>query len=285
MAGPIVALSVDGAPSYSWLVRRCVASSRRTGTRLPVVVLASRDAALDTGDLAGVEVVRVEPGRGTTPFLEKWRRLSSLDAERVVYLDADTICLEPLERLLDRYRAADVYAREEAGTQRGAVPGGFPAQVDWGELDRQRRAAVRRPPVLNTGVLVLNNGVCRRLEPVLERLREFHDGWATGAVAYPCTNEHIMEELALSSALGRSRAPTVGLLSPADAPYYAELAPGEPARGIVLHVWTGLYSAYLREHEDAAAATEYDRLRRRDELRRIRRRASARRTATAAGPA
>ena len=73
--------------------------------------------------------------------IEKWQQLSRLRAERVLFLDADTICMRPLELLFERYRAEDIYAREEAGTCRSDQHRPdelFPAQIDWRAFDRQR---------------------------------------------------------------------------------------------------------------------------------------------------
>jgi hypothetical protein len=267
----LVALSIDGAPSYSWLARRCIELLRRTGTELDVVVFASRGAVLDLSGLRDVDLHEIDGDRHENVYLEKWFRLARIGAERVVFLDADTVCLQPLELLLDRYQAADLYARREAGTQRPEAQTGdqiFPAQVDWQAFDRQRGLLDGRPPVVSTGVMVFNHGACRRITRFLGALCTAYAAWSSGSRPYPCTNRHIMEELALSAALGRPGSPTLVCLSLVDVPFYAEVAAGVPTEAIVLHVWSGLYRSYLQATAPNIVA-EYDRLRRCDVLRRI----------------
>jgi hypothetical protein len=272
VSGAVVALSVDDTPSYTWLARRCIRSLRRSGTELQVVVFASRGAALELNGLANVEVIDVEADRHENPFLERWYRLARLEVERIVFLDADTICLQPLELLLDAYRLEDIYGRQEAGTYRPPSPIGdpFPAQVDWEAFDRLRDlSGGRRPPVVNAGTLVFNHGALRNTNGFLDAVCEIYDGWASGAVPYPCTNRRLMDELAFSCALSRPGSPTLGLLAAEDAPFYAELGAGVPSGGIVLHVWSGLYRSYLQEFGEAQDVAAYDYLRRRDRLHRI----------------
>ena len=272
MTDALVALSIDGAPSYAWLARRCVASLRRTGTELDVVVFAPRGSAVDVEGLPNVGVLELESDRDQSIYLEKWRCLAHLDAERVIFLDADTIGLQPLELLLEKYVAKDLYARQEAGTHRPEdqeVDEAFPAQIDWAAFDGQRHPRDATVPVVNTGVMVLNHSVCRRIPQVLDDLRVSYAGWASGARPYPSGNLHIREELALSLALGRPGMPTLGRLSREDAPFYAELAGAKPTQGLVIHVWSGLYRRYLHEQRAWTELAELELRRRRDRLRQI----------------
>lgn len=268
----LVALSIDGASGYAWLARRCVVSLRRTGTKLDVLVFASRGAAIDVGDVRNIDLIEIEPHDHESVYLEKWRRLAQLDVERVIFLDADTIGLRPLELLLEKYQLEDIYARQEAGTDRPedrGVDRAFPAQIDWTALDRQRDPCDVTVAVVNTGVMVLNHGVCRRIPSLLSDLQAMCAEWASGARPYPSTNPHIGEEVALSLALGRPGSPTLGRLSREDAPFYAELAGATSGQGIVMHVWSGLYRRYLHEQRAWADLAEFDLERRRDRLRRI----------------
>lgn len=272
MTRSLVALSIDGVPSYSWLARRSIESLRRAGTKLPVVVFASGGADLDVSDLPDVELISVDGNQHESVYVEKWYRLARLEAERVIFLDADTICLQPMELLLDKYQVEDIYARQEAGTQRpqGAnIDSGFRAQVDWEVFDGQWKPSARRLAVVNTGVMVLNHWSCHRITQSLDDLCEIYNEWTSNTIPYPCTNDHIMEELAFSAALGRAVSPTLGLLSPEHAPFYAELALGASFRGIVLHVWSGLYRKYLLKVAGRKDLAEYDFQRRRDRLARI----------------
>jgi hypothetical protein len=273
MTDALVALSIDSTPSYAWLARRCVVSLRRTGTKLDVLVFAPRGSAVDLGDVQNVNLIEIESLHAESIYLDKWRCLAHLDAERVIFLDADTIGLQPLERLLEKYQVEDIYARQEAGTYRledQDVDQAFPAQIDWEAFDRQRDPRDATVPVVNTGVMILDHSVCRRIPQLVGDLQVTHADWASGARPYPSSNLHIREEVALSLALGRPGSPTLGCLSREDAPFYAELAGEHPGQGIVLHVWSGLYRRYLHEQRAWADLAEFDRERRRDRLQHIR---------------
>jgi len=268
----LVALWIDSAPSYAWLARRCVVSLRRTGTKLDVLVFAPRGSAIDVGDVRKVKLIEIESPQHESIYLDKWRCLGHLDAERVIFLDADTIGLQPLELLLEKYQVEDLYARQEAGTYRPEdrdVDHAFPAQIDWEALDRQRGPYDATVPVVNTGVMVLTHSACRKIPQLLSDLQVHYADWASGARPYPSSNLHIREEVALSLALGRPGSPTLGCLSREDAPFYAELARTNPEQGIVMHVWSGLYRRYLHEQRAGADLADFDLERRRDRLRHI----------------
>ena len=276
MTGTVIALSIDAAPSYAWLARRCIDSVRAVGTTLPIVVFVSGEAAVDERNFGDVDVARVEGDESESVYLQKWQRLAGLEAERVLYLDVDTVCLRPLELLCRKYVDGDIYARQEAGTQRDSDPAAerrFPEQVHWDAFDRERPG--RGVPVINTGVLLFNHAACSAIAGWLDGVYAIHHDWATGGTEYPCTNRHIMEELAVSSALASHDGPAVRLLDAADAPYYAEVG-ADGGAGIVMHVWTGYYREYLVESGCGASLADYDLQLRRTVLRRVRAAGSSR---------
>jgi hypothetical protein len=281
VTGTVIALSIDAAPSYAWLARRCIDSVRASGTTLPIVLFVSSEVAVDERNFGDVDVARVGSDESGSVYLQKWHRLAGLEAERVLYLDVDTVCLRPLELLCRKYVAGDIYARQEAGTQRNgdsAAERRFPEQVHWDALNRQRNPG-QAVPVINTGVMLFNHAACSAIVGWLYGVHEVHDAWAAGTTEYPCTNRHIMEELAISSALAAHDGPTVRLLDAADAPYYTEVGAGGGG-GIVMHVWTGYYREYLVESGCGASLADYDVQLRRSALRRMRAAGSSREAGT-----
>jgi hypothetical protein len=277
MTGALVALSIDATPSYALLARRCLESIRAAGTRLPIVVFASAGARLDVTGLGGVEVVTTGPPWHRSVHIDTWHRLSQLGADRVLSLDADTICSQPLEQLFDRYRDHSVYAREELGTQRDGqahLVGSMTVvpQVDWPAFLAQKESlGVADVRIINTGVMLFNNGSCRLIASHLGLLQQVRDDWVSGRRPYPCTNRHIVEELAVSVMLGCEPRFDLALLRRDDAPFYCEARAGLSGPGVITHIWTGLYRSYLRERVSDAALKEYDVLHRRDLLSQARR--------------
>lgn len=101
------------------------------------------------------------------PCLQKWIGLAYLlhdeRAERVLYLDSDTVLSGDVDALFDRYREHDFYAREESFSRRSSL-GYRPDHVD-----EQALAAIaadegaRGIDPCNAGVILFNHGAWREL--------------------------------------------------------------------------------------------------------------------------
>lgn len=269
MADRLVVLSINAVPSYALLARRCIDGIRAAGTRLPIVLFATRGAEIPSG-LPGVEVVTTEAGDLRGFDLERWTRLATVAAERVLCVDADTVCSRPLESLFDRYVERDFYAREDPGSQRDGRtyrigPLTVAPQVDWAAFMAQKtELGVADLPVFNCGIMLFNHGACLRIGRYLHRLREAWNRWTSGDCPYPCDNRHIVGQLAASVMLGAVPDLRWGTLRREDAPFYCEEQEAPAAEPVITHVWTGLYRAYLRERGAAGALAEYEEHLRRD---------------------
>ncbi len=158
------------------------------------------------------------------PTLHKIASMRDIPTDRgqVLYLDCDTFCFDDVERLFDRYANGDFHAREEPYSRRS--PNGYdPAYIDEDALaSLARRERCSFVPAYNTGVMMLNNAIWRRLG---DRFGEFLDlvsRLSPGCkevgrrLPLPTSNPWIVEEVATWLVLGRMAGFDHGLFDPMD---------------------------------------------------------------------
>jgi hypothetical protein len=144
------------------------------------------------------------------------------DCGQVLYLDCDTFCFGDVDRLFDRYGHGDFHAREEPYSRRS--PNGY----DRAYIDEDAFAALARRercsfvPAYNTGVMMLNNGIWRRLG---NRFPEFIDLVSRLSpnctevgrrLPLPTSNTWIVEQVATWLILGRMPKLVHGLFDTTD---------------------------------------------------------------------
>jgi hypothetical protein len=182
------------------------------------------------------------------PTLHKFLILPHLPlqaATQVLYLDCDTFFFDDVDLLFDEHREQDWYAREEFTSRRS------PLGYDRNHVDEELLASIAHREGLhfispfNSGVCVLNNGIWQSLyrlsdaylglvwrllcgreisKPgdkvrdlqVWEAVRDVATDWdRLHALAYPSTNDWIIEQIALWLWLGRLPHFSLGTLSSA----------------------------------------------------------------------
>jgi hypothetical protein len=102
------------------------------------------------------------------PLLHKlfnFKEISALAPDQVLLIDCDTLFFSDVEILFAKYSEADCYAREEHSCKR-SIRSYDPNYIDEDllvELASSERITV--PPPFNSGVLLLNNQLWRRMPP------------------------------------------------------------------------------------------------------------------------
>lgn len=141
-----------------------------------------------------VEVRDVEPVDDDY-FLINKTRLADLDANRLVFLDADTVVLAPLNSLWEG-RSADVIARIATSYERSDFPESL-----W----RRALSLVEAPPTpyFNTGVLVLQNGVQRELRGAWRAACRTLWARYEPTTSYPALGRRFAEQMSFSAAVSR----------------------------------------------------------------------------------
>jgi len=222
-----------------------------------------------------VFVIETRIERLSEVYFSRWRHLARLPFERIVVVDADTYFYRSPEHLLEKYDEFDFYAREDLGAQRSRESmyvGGlkFSPQVDWDIVDGQRRDyAAKDLPLYNVGVMVFNNHFADRLRPAVHLIQTLRRAWTDGTLPYPCTNHHIMDEIAASYAIGTVEGCTVGVLERRDVPFFVELEKSRASASAV-HIWRANYKRFLVQEFGRSILTSFEEAYREDLLLRAR---------------
>jgi len=235
------------------------------------------------------------PALARYPLLHRFLNFAELaqaGAEQALYLDCDTLVLDDVELLFDRYADADVAAREEVHTSRNHH-GTDRAFVDEPLLARlaQAEGAVAIPP-FNLGVVLFGRGVVATLaayealfvdyawrfavwtaqHPVDGASAAFGEflgaaeaaavttpGALARALPYPSTNRWILDEVALWMTLGHVPGLRVADIDRGDLAENGEFSAAHPtgASWVLCHYYSqnaGRIAAWLREHRAHGAA-------------------------------
>ena len=233
------------------------------------------------------------PALARYPLLHRFlnfRELAGAGAIQALYLDCDTIFLDDVERLFDRYADADVAAREEVHTSRNHH-GTDRAFVDEPLLSRlaEAQGAVAIPP-FNLGVVLFGRGIVGTLaayealfvdyawrfaawtarHPAQGASAAFGEflgaaeaaalmtpGALARALPYPSTNRWILDEVALWMTLGHVPGLRVADIDRGDLAENGEFSAAHPAGGswVLCHYYSqnaGRIGAWLREQRAAA---------------------------------
>jgi hypothetical protein len=206
------------------------------------------------------------------PILHKWTcldRLTSAPADQILYVDSDVHFFGDVAALFDKYREHDLYAREEPFSNRSDL-GRKPEHIDeaaLGELARSLGLATVAP--FNTGIVLLNHGIWRRLAAHLKawlhhlwrfsvwlaehphpgeaadilHLREHRSRLVTDedqaqALPYPSRNGWVKDQFALWLTLGAMPEVRCGLLLPGDVKQGREFAGTWADRGLLVHYFS-----------------------------------------------
>jgi hypothetical protein len=170
-----------------WQLERSMGSFRRHNPNIEARIFAYGEPPPGFRQIADRYAVAIEPAGdyrarleaiapecgdllARYPVLPKYLaldRLRDASADTLLYVDADTYFLGPVELLLEAHRGADLYAREEPCSRRSAL-GYRPAYLNE-ELLRDIAAAeaCNFVPPFNTGVMLFNR---RSWERIADRL-------------------------------------------------------------------------------------------------------------------
>ena len=185
-------------------------------------------------------IARTEPERAELfaldPKIHRWLVLEEPELKactRLLYIDSDTFFFAPPSNLFDRYRDADLYAREEPLCRR-SIHGYDRSYIDEESIDELRDGEGLSPvPPFNTGVCLFTRDMADAITMIVPRyfdylfrfLSWFHHNPLAGAppvptaeqlvhdrvlgpaaeqaLRYPVQNRWIVDQVALWLALGQ----------------------------------------------------------------------------------
>lgn len=268
-------------PDLLWQLETSLATLRQHNGRIPVVVFVHGPLVPPVIEICRTHDVMLHPcgpyeatlaelsagwpALARLPLLHKFLNFPDLaapGARRVLYCDCDTVFFGDVARLFDGYPRGDVVAREEVHTGRSQF-GPDPRFVDEALLARiAAREGARVIAPFNTGVVLFNDGVARRLAAIGPRFVDY--AWrfvcwmtqhpATGAAAaygeletvtcarqlvtpadlaralpFPSINRWLVEEAALWLALGHVPGLRTADFSRGDVAQNGEVLHADPA--------------------------------------------------------
>lgn len=267
-ARSLVYYAVNKSRLHRYLARLSLSSLRRHDRSTSVVVvvyggLSARERrSFERYGARVVEDELPEGFQGLPASYLKWAALKAVGrADRLIYLDADTIVFRKPALLLDAARGADFCAREEFGTRAGIGYQLLGSFVMKPQLHPRRHQAISRMlgfqagTVYNTGVMILGESARRHMERNLVRMTELHSFFAANPDFYPAEERHIEEEIVASWLLGLLRPARRLRLPKRISPWYCEWKAGAVADpGVVMHSWTMYCPFFVREFAGPKAA-------------------------------
>jgi hypothetical protein len=125
-------------------------------------------------------IARTEPDRAeffaVDPKLHRWLILEEPELKacaRLLYIDSDTLFFAPPRALFDRYRDADLYAREEPFSRR-SIHGYDPSLVDEeGIAGLREREGLSPVPPFNTGVCLFTREMADAITTIVPRYFDY----------------------------------------------------------------------------------------------------------------
>jgi hypothetical protein len=187
----------------------------------------------DPGWRFGDERVRVRPVPSLYDdyFYGNKLYVCDVEADRVVFLDADTFVFSPIDRIWFE-RPASVIARVASAY-------GSPAWNDIVWRDACSRYGEKTIPLFNSGFVIFQNGSNRRLKPVWKEVIELYRG---GAIRPPC-EDRMSDQYGLSLAVLAGKL-SYAVMSPADHTY-GWIEPAASSDTVVFHTANSLFEMYL----------------------------------------
>ncbi|HLG20872.1 MAG TPA: glycosyltransferase [Bdellovibrionota bacterium] len=232
-------------------------SVRKYNSTIPIVVFiygsSIPDGSLKSlGKLAHLESCANVPQDMLT-FL-KWTSLQKLDADEVLFLDADTFASADVQRLFSLPIRADFLARKEVGTSFNHSLEYYANFLQRRQIDPEKFCAfassmnIPVTPVFNTGVMLFQNKTHLKVAENLPFLFRMISRFEENREQYPCDNWHLRDEIAGSLLIGSIPGLTYAQLPKEKVPWYFEyLAGAVKDWGVVMHTLSHHYAVFLRE--------------------------------------
>jgi hypothetical protein len=194
----------------------------------------------------------------------KWHAISEMEEERVLYLDADTICFRDPQELFDTCRERVLYAREEFGTHPGHGAQQLGNMLVLPRIDRHRLRAWQRlfgarpAPILNSGVMVFNKGFSKTLAELIPAFESTREMLVARPADFPATNRQIEDEVVAALVFGTLQEFRPGFILKKHSPWYCEWKAGVVSDpGVVMHLWSAHAAFYVLDFEGPEALRDF----------------------------
>lgn len=249
--------AVNNSLKYLLWVHASIKSLRRHNRSIKVYLWLAGPA--EPKSLSFVSRLNVRLiSRPSVPFEEryflKWLALKDLSEPRLLFVDADTIFFQDAMKMFRLHCESDFYARRESGTEPGKGPFLCGNRYINVQLDQKGFSSLfelahsTAVPLFNTGVMVLNNAIHRKIVDRMDEFRQVRIEFDENRLPYPCSNRHITEEMVAAIVLGRIRGFSYQLIKPIVSPWYWEFKGGDVrSPGLIVHTGSEFFARALQD--------------------------------------
>lgn len=249
--------AINDNPKYVLMVKNSLRSLRRFNSSRPVsiYVYGETDPAKGFDAFKNVRCFlkpKLHPSFNT--YL-KWYAIIESAAQTALFLDADTIVFDDVDKLLKAKSNAQFYARQEIGTQnkKGTFTTGCYSlryQLDHGKMSSLAKKYKTKPLpfFFNSGVMLIKSDLIEKIRSKFGDLAKIKSLLEIKMLENPTSNEHILEEVAANLFLATLQAKSERLPTE-KVPFYFEYKSGlyDQNKAVVTHVLSNFYPHALKD--------------------------------------
>jgi hypothetical protein len=259
----------DDDPHCVYRLRKSIESLRRFNQKITVYVAFSGTLSqADKEFLDHHHITLIYNPERVNPYLARFQFLENdFEETELAYLDTDTIAFGDIEDLFERTGPQDFHARQAPLTKREGYPHRlgyqviFASVINYETFDMIRAAVgVKELPIFNIGVMVFKNSIHRRLAANFHQWKRLLWMFERKCFPYPCFNPYVRREIVTPMALAGIENLTWSFLDPELASFYFEYRVNDTGQGIVMHVLSRYYLAYLLDFPGRDEAKSYIKL-------------------------
>lgn len=257
----LIYYAINDNPLYLYFTRRSIESLRKFNPEIPVYLFFYGnyfDINFILFENMKVNVIKKTGLSKEYSTSLKWYSLEDLktiEEERLLFSDADTLFFDDINILLDKCSEGDFYARKEVGTEEDSKITSignthFKNNFSYKAFNILAKAFQFKPlPIFNTGVMLFNNNIFKKFPEYLDFYNHLHANFLNKKLPYPSMTEHLIDEVLCSIILSKIEA-DCRILDPEISPWYVDFKEKQvSSKGVVMHLWSGYYYEYLKNNE------------------------------------
>ena len=236
----IIYYVLDGSPKHAFQFKISVESIRKHNQNINIKLFSYQSSVnKEFCDKFDIELIQ-KPSSDLKCFL-KWDALSEIKSNEILYLDADTFCLDDPKKLKSNSLFS---ARREVLTESNTH------LININKFhELQKTLGSIKFPIFSNGVMKFNINY-----PVLicKKIFEFKEMFERNKRLYPSFNIHIMDEVCSSLSLGIQQT-EYKFFEPKEVSFFQE----RNLAKIILHTWTSNYPKFLFDFFGEEKMKEY----------------------------
>ena len=272
--------TTDDNPLCIYRLRRSIRSLREFNQKIPVYV--AYYGPLEESDRQFFQEQNVtliyNPER-VNPHLARFLVLENdFPESELAYLDTDTHVFGDIEELFEKTGPEDFHARNAPLTERDGYPRrrglalNFKSIVNYEVFDYICKTLnLQCPPFFNIGLLVFKNNFHIRLRSYFQEWTLLQSMFETKQLPYPCQNPNVSREMVTPMVFAGIPNFSWSYIDPGLSAFYIEYRGERMDTGVVMHIFSPFYYAYLLDFAGKEELFKYSSIRRKKSARLMRR--------------